>query len=184
MSPSIVVLHSRIPLYISGRGFNNTIGGIEYRDGYVMASTENSSLDARIVQHREAYFKTVQALLNLGHKVLIVSPVPTNGWNPIIRLKKIDQYNLANNHESRLKLMNVPLHAVEEELRLSEMIIDETRRKFPMIGLIDSKLVFCDSLNCSSITTEKILYSDSNHLSFDGALKLFEVIITRAKQFK
>jgi peptidoglycan/LPS O-acetylase OafA/YrhL len=184
MPSSVVVMHSRIPLYISGRGFNNTVGGIEYRDGYVIASTANTSPDMRKIQHSEAYERTVKALLDLGHKVLIVEPVPTNGWNPIMRLKKIDQYGLAANHESRFNLMKIPLSAVDEELGPSEAIIRETKQKFPGIGVIDPKLVFCDSIYCSSITNDKILYSDSNHLSFDGASKLFEQILIEINRLK
>ena len=171
--PAVVVLHSRFPLYLNGRGFDNTIGGVEFKDEIVMARTPHSSLDERFAQHKEALEKTINELLKLKHQVIIISGVPTNGWNPIKRLKRLENFALADTHEARLRRMQIPLLSVNSELDLSDRIIRETIQRYPYVRLIDPKTIFCDSSYCSSISKNKILYTDQDHLSFEGTMKVF-----------
>jgi hypothetical protein len=115
LPPSFVILHSRFPLYINGKGFDNTIGGVEHRDEYVMAYDSNTSINVRYKQQVESFEKTVRSLRELNHKVVIVAGVPANGWNPIMRLNRIEQLSLGRSHEQRNELMRIPLSAVLEE---------------------------------------------------------------------
>jgi peptidoglycan/LPS O-acetylase OafA/YrhL len=175
--PAFVVLHSRFPLYLNGHGFDNTIGGKEIQDGYVMALTPHTRLDERSVQHKEALEKTINELLKLKHQVIIVSGVPTNGWDPIKRLKRLERLGLTGTHEARLRRMQIPLLAVNNESDLSDQMIREITQRYPNVRLIDPKTIFCDSLYCSSISKNKILYTDPDHLSFEGAMRVFNRVL-------
>lgn len=181
ISSSVIVLHWRFPLYISGEGFDNTIGGVEHRKSYVMAKSSNSTFEERIQEHQSALHSTINELIRLGHKVIIISGVPTNGWDPIMRLWKLDTFGLGKSHEERLMYMRIPLKAVKSELDTSDHIISAVVKNFSSVIVIDPKKLFCDSLYCASITNNKILYADRDHLSFDGAMQVFDQALSQAK---
>lgn len=172
--PAVILLHSRFPLYLNGRGFDNTIGGVEHRVHYVMARANHTTLNERYEQQKDALEKTIAELLKLNHEVIIISGVPTNGWDPIMRLKRLEKLGLAATHEARENLMRIPLSAVKKELDLSGQMMYEISRRYPRVKIVDPKTIICDSAYCSSISENKILYADRDHLSFEGAIKVFD----------
>ena len=142
-----------------------------------MSSHPQSKLEERIIQHKEALNETINQLLKLKHEVLIISGIPTNGWDPIIRLKKIEKLGLASTYEERIRLMQIPLFAVKKELDLSDQLINEVILKYPNIRLIDPKILLCNFSYCSSILENKILYANNDHLSLEGAMIVFKKVM-------
>ena len=95
MSNLVVVIHSALPRYIYGYGFNNRRGGVAMYEPYYMTENPRSTITDREREILRAFHTTVRKVVAMGHKVIIVDPVPTTGWNPIRRLLLIEKYGLS-----------------------------------------------------------------------------------------
>lgn len=179
LAPSIVILHSRFSLYYYGNGFDNTIGGVEKRDPYYASKNGNADEATRYSEIQASFKKTVEIIQSHGHKVVIVGPVPTNGWDPISRLYQIQKKGLGNTHTERLRLMSIPYLAVSDRHKAFNSIINEIISSNKKVIYIDPMELFCSKDSCSSITEHSILYSDTDHLSTDGSEMLFKLIVER-----
>ena len=124
----------------------------------------------------------VKVLLDSGHRVIFVGGVPTNGWNPINRLAKIESiYGYGASEVKKIRhLMSVPLGNVEKRQQDFSEIIKGIVNEFSQVSYIDALPIFCKNNLCNSVDDEmRILYSDTDHLSFEGAKKLFRDIMIK-----
>lgn len=174
---SIVLLHARYPLYIIGDGFDNLIGGKEPSRSYYSAKHQTDDHELRYAQIEDAFEQTVGKLLEYGHKVVIVGTVPSNGWNPIHRLLKVEQTSINIKPQDVWNLMKIPLATIKDRNQLAEQAIERIKIKYPDVGYINPQDIFCDDSYCNSITATQILYSDGDHLSFEGTKLLFQSIL-------
>lgn len=169
LRPSVVVLFSRLSLYIHGTGFDNTVGGVEETAGSLYLATQPGADKAqRYREMRDSYVETVRAIQALGHTVVAIGPVPTNGWHPISRLYRLEQLGWGKTLEERLRLMAVPAEAVRARHELADRMIGTAVEQSDGVIAIDPKELFCDDESCSSITETSVLYADRDHLSYDG----------------
>ncbi len=177
----VVVIHSKLPMYIYGNGFSNGRGGIEIHEPYYMSKMPNSTIHERKQQILRAFVNTVERVVALGHKVVIVDPVPTNGWDPIRRLKLIEKYGLSQSFQQTAEYMKISEGIVLERQQSSREIIKSVIDQFgDMVGRVETFPIFCNShikKFCSSVSRNSVLYSDRDHVSLDGGLPITEQIV-------
>ena len=118
----------------------------------------------------------------MGHKVVIVDPVPTNGWDPIRRLRLIEKYGLSQSFHRTAEYMKISEEIVLKRQESSRQIIKFVTDQFSdMVGRVETFSIFCNSYIekfCSSISRDSILYSDRDHVSLDGGLPITEKIVS------
>ena len=177
LSPSVIILHSRLPLYLHGEGFNNSIGGVEPNMSYHVGVNGHETLEQRSELIKKSFIQTVEMLLDYGHRVVVVTSVPTNGWHPIKRLNKV---LLGSTHYDTAyirKKMAVPRKSIEKRQFITNAITNQAQDQFPTVEFIDSSEILCDAEFCHAIANNgDILYSDRDHLSLAGAELIFSSI--------
>jgi len=180
LEPSTVVLHSRLPLYLHGDGFDNTIGGKEPARSYYVGITGRETLGERIALIRQSFIATVEKVLASGHDLVIVTPVPTNGWHPAKRLMRIVSQSENLDTDFVRSKMAIPRSAVEERQSDISIMFVQIQEAFPNVEFVDSLDLLCDLEYCNAISTDgQILYADRNHLSLMGSRSLFSKTLTQ-----
>lgn len=178
LDPSFIVYAARMGAWIDGTRFDNGEGGIEPGtmdllepiDGY--EGTREDALSAQVT-------KTIQQIVDMGHTVIVVYPIPEVGWHVPRQLRKIaprqpaavrdwlDNRGLTTSldryHERNARAFEA-YDAVSDTQRL--------HRVFP-------HLLFCSSVDrrCRTHDEESYFYSDDDHLSNVGAAMVVERII-------
>jgi peptidoglycan/LPS O-acetylase OafA/YrhL len=164
--PSIVVLAGRLPLFIEGDRFDNTLGGDEgdLSDYLREPGTRSYAPQESRAQITEAYVQTVEAIRSLGHQVVLIYPVPEVGWNVPNRLYE-------NNFAWPPKSPVLTLSRVWfERAHDSHVLLDSISG--PGIYRVKTSDLFCDTTTygyCVTSNEEAIFYSDDDHLSSAGA---------------
>lgn len=177
LKPSVVVLHARFSLYLHGSGFDNGLGGIEPAKNYTVGVTGLETEDTRKKLFANALFDTIAAIQRAGHQVVLVTPVPTNGWHPSKRLIRMSS-RFGNLELGEVRsLMAIPKTAVTARHQSFTRLVQSIEMKFNSVLIVDSSKSFCDQSYCHSISKNgEILYSDRDHLSYVGAKMLFAKI--------
>jgi hypothetical protein len=178
--PANVILFSRLPLYMNGTGFNNGVGGVELRDVHYMSRDPDSNSAERSSQIRQSFMHTVKELTAIGHKVIIVGPIPPLGWNAVDRLLKIERLSLATTDQGRKNLMAIPLNNINTWRSESISVIRDVIQSSPGVIYVDPDDLLCDSEYCNSVSKDAVLYSDNNHLSLSGSSRLLDKIMSVA----
>ena len=180
--PSIVVLGGRYPYYLSGKGFNNGEGGVENQSEFFYQNSNNSlsSLEERNAAFAKQYKASVTELLEHGHTVVLVYPIPEVGWH----VPKV----------INARLIGVPFYDVESTL--TEKPLDtsfdvynvRSKKSFEVLDSIKHRNIiriyphelFCnneDSGRCVSHSIDSVFYRDDDHLSDSGARLLSDKIL-------
>ena len=178
LSPSTIVLHARLALYLHGDGFDNSIGGVEPRVSIYVGVSGDETYEERKRLFENALINTVSSIIRADHKVVIISPVPANGWHPIKRLMRLSTLDSNASNAFIRGQMAIPRAAVESRQSDVLSVLNSLEEKFPEVTIIDSLESLCDSSHCHSISKSgEILYSDRDHLSTVGANMLFSEFI-------
>jgi peptidoglycan/LPS O-acetylase OafA/YrhL len=174
LTPSTIVLHARLPLYLHGDGFDNSIGGVEPIRSYYVGVSGEESYEERTNMFTNAFVDTISQIVNADHKVVIISPVPTNGWHPVKRLMRLSAIGNDPSIDYVRTKMAIPRGAVELRQADVNSILEGLTEKFAAVRVIDSLEILCDPHHCHSISESgEILYADRDHLSTFGANVLF-----------
>lgn len=174
--PSTVVLGGRLPLVLSGERFNNQEGGNEgtYSE-YFRLPGENSDIDRSADLVAQSYENTVTALLNAGHQVVLVYPIPEVGWHVPDEL-------------FRRTLLSGFTWPPTTPVTTSAQVF--TERSGPAFDLLDSLSgpgitrvypheLFCETDipgRCTTHSIAEIYYEDKHHPSLQGARKIVAMI--------
>ena len=83
---SIVIISGRLPVYLHEEGFDNTEGGIELfgKDGSRFFANLRPTASGTTVQQEVQ--RTLHEILEQGHQVILVYPIPEVGWIVSTRL--------------------------------------------------------------------------------------------------
>lgn len=168
--PATVVLGGRLPLILSGDRFDNLEGGYEgnYSDYFRVPGTEGYDAQISSEQIVASYRETVKLLLENGHQVVLVYPIPEVGWH-------------VPNMLARKTLLNGFDWPLPEGLTTSYQVFKE--RAASSYALLDSlssqslvrvypEVLFCNQElpgRCSTHSDEEIFYADEHHPSLAGA---------------
>ena len=168
--PSTVVLGGRLPLILHGDRFDNREGGYEgdYSDYFRLPGTAEYDAERLSREITESYRQTVQLLLEHGHQVVLVYPIPEVGWH-------------VPNMLARRTLLNGLNWPIPDPLTTSYAVFLE--RTASSYALLDSfkgeaiirvypEALFCnveETGRCSAHSDDEIFYADEHHPSLAGA---------------
>ncbi len=164
-----VIINDRSTAYILGSRFDNGEGGIEPGDPFPFAPLGfEGDETARISAMKSALLATLQRLLNSGITIYYVLPVPEVGWN----VPRVLVRGLGNLTTSQA--LYQARHAIVRDIvgQLSE------NRNF--IPIYPDK-IFCPDARCRTSGNGKVFYTDTDHLSSDGADLLVPEIVKAIK---
>lgn len=166
----MVVLASMGPVYMSGETFHGM--GLRRVDGLQMALNNNLSVTDRWEMYETALRDSLLRLQVNNKKVIFVIDVPEIGLDPkscflnekaigVDSSPPIRRQNLSNCTVSRADYNN--------RVGRYKEIISRVINDFPKVTLFDPTSFFCNEEFCDVIKDNKVLYSDSDHLSSEGS---------------
>ena len=183
--PSIVIIGGRLPLVIEEDRFNNGEGGYEGEMEDFLQNESNSleNISERQSAIKENYLLTVQKILDAGHTVVLLYPIPEVGIHvPKTLLRRIDgKYFLAKEIVTQNPITtsyNVFEERTEKAVRLLDSIKGER------VFRIYPSAILCEQTNlgrCVTHDSDVSFYRDDDHLSSFGAdliLRQFEILIS------
>jgi peptidoglycan/LPS O-acetylase OafA/YrhL len=167
---STIVFLARLPLYLSGERFNNTIGGIEPGFPGWVTSNEGKS-PSRSISDKLSLWSS------LGHEIVLVYPVPEVGWH----VPKLVQKELAKSILPSQKATKYGEFSISTPY---DIYVKRTDKAYKALdGVSGSKIrriypsdVFCASGSCSAKGKKHLYYYDDDHLSTHGAKLLVDEI--------
>lgn len=181
-----VILAARWTLGIEGVRFDNKEGGIEHGQKPQLDIVENGDyLLHEDYSHREllarAHIDSIQYLLDIGKKVILIYPVPEAGWNIPDYINKT--YWLNRNSELRETEASTSHQVFNDRNRRT---IDILNRVKPNNNLhrIYPENIFCSSEvvgRCVTHSNGLIYYRDDDHLSDAGAKLIMEQVIAKLR---
>jgi peptidoglycan/LPS O-acetylase OafA/YrhL len=191
----IVIIHSRFSMRLLETLFDNEEGGAEYfknEDKFIGTHLQPIFINESTHEEREKYLvvgiiSSIQSILDQGHRVILVYPVPEVGFNvsqKIINnnLKYLDKLKM---QDDRILTFSTDYNVYKKRNKKIFEIFDSFKsdnlyRVFPHKH-------FCDSLirnRCIANSRDKIFYYDSDHLSLDGSKFVVDDIIKIIKEIK
>ena len=159
ITDSIIVYSGRLPLYESGARFDNSIvkeSGAEFKP-----------LTTELKREIE---KTILRLIENNNIVILIYPIPEQGWNVPYLFTFID-FNINDT-------VSYPANIWYERRDPSYEILNFI--KSDAIYKVYPEEIFCNSFvknECVGAFEGKIFYSDDDHLSLDGGKLLTDQII-------
>ena len=183
--PSIVIIGGRLPLVVEEDRFNNGEGGYEGEMRNFLQDEKNSLLNIsdRQTAIKENYILTVQKILDAGHTVVLLYPIPEVGIHvPKTLLKRIDGKHFAARDIAMENPVTTSYNVFEKRTKKSVQILDSIKGE-KVFRIFPSKIL-CDQQKtgrCVTHNLEVSFYRDDDHLSEHGAeliLNEFEKLIS------
>jgi hypothetical protein len=163
-----VVLTARYGAYLHGRGIDNGLGGVD--DDPIRLEPPDGAQDERTRRRAvlEGYARSVEGLLATGMEVVLVYPVPEQGWDvPLV----VAQRRVVGRDEP----LAVPRAVIDARYAAVDSTFDALGER-PGLIRVRAASVFCDAGAggaCYAERDGRVLYSDHDHLSLAGAQLLF-----------
>jgi peptidoglycan/LPS O-acetylase OafA/YrhL len=175
LKPSTVVISNRLGFWLENSRFDNGEGGKEEGALNPLVATSGTIADN--------VARTVRAVLDLGHRVILVYPIPEVGWS-------VPQKVLA---EAKTKTFwELQQWLKEGGLETSmDLYFRRQKRSFAAYDAIGDQpgllriyphKLLCDEekMKCMTHNNDFFFYSDDNHLSHDGAKLLVRKMLSDA----
>jgi len=189
----IIVFHQRWSLRILENVFDNEEGYKEYKkeeDKYYHY-LEPINIKTISSQEREKYIiagikSQIESMINRGHKLILVYPVPEMGFNPD---KLLYNHYLKKNFFNKEELLPLILTGSYEVYKKRNKLIFETFDSIQSSNIyrVYPHMHFCDKQirdRCVANNQENIFYYDNNHLSLQGSKFVVDDILKIIKNFK
>jgi hypothetical protein len=150
---------------------------------------KDNSLDTK-EERQSAIFDnyrfTVQKLIDNGHKIILVYPIPEVGWHVPYKLFNSMSKNNLSNIKSHLELKNFITTSYQ-------VYKDRTNSSFKLLDSIKGDNVykvyphklFCDTLikdRCITHDDKDIFYADDDHPSLKGSKMINNLIFKEIKK--
>lgn len=174
-----VVINDRVTAYMLGSRFDNHEGGIEPGEPFPIrvAGQETPDEAGRVAGVKKALFTTIRTLIDDGVRVVYIAPVPEVGWyvpHAVVKLMARGGLPLTTSRDVYLKR-----HA--ETFDVLRAFENESN----FLAVYPSE-VFCSDSDgrCRTHTANRLLYTDTDHLSREGAALLVEHMAKRLQDRK
>jgi hypothetical protein len=119
--------------------------------------------------YERALTRDVGGLLERGHQVVIVLPLPAMDFSPrtCLRFRPVEQWMAAPDPES----CSVPRARVEARQASARALVRRVvaRLDHPQLLVADPLPALCDEAKCRAVIEGRLMYLDDNHLSADGS---------------
>ena len=158
-----IIISMRFPLYLSGDFFINQDGFHESKDKLILKNKKSKSV-------YNGFYDSINELINYGHKVILIYPVPEFAIN-------IPLYYRKNTH--KFDSFEIPYDLYQKRTEESFKLLDSfsssnVARVYPHEYICDER-----KNKCFSRINNKILYSDDDHLNLNGASLILDDILTK-----
>lgn len=166
----VVVLAGRGPIYLTGEDVAN--GKTHKIPGWGMTLENNPTLTDRVEIYRTGLRNTLTWLLVHNKKVIFVLDNPELGFDPRICVARPLRF------WSRPKSpCAISRESFEQRTAAYRQLVREMLQNFPQVTVFDAAQPLCDQNHCWAIKEERMLYTDTNHLSEDGATYLAQFLV-------
>ena len=180
----IVILHHRWTIRLLETWFDNGEGYKEYKDlryhSYLMPTgIKTSSLHERQKYTREGILSQINKIINHGHKLILVYPVPEMGVS-------VQQQILTKSlFESSVPIVSGSYEVYKKRNRLIFEILDSIQNQniykvYPHKLLCDKQL----KNRCIANNENDIFYYDDDHLSLKGSKLVVDEIIKKIEKIQ
>jgi len=176
-STRVVILAARIPMY--------TATAAEYAATYDFVSPKHFESPeypgaAASEIYERALARDLQVLLDAGHEVVLVLPVPELDFSPrsCLRFRPVERWMAAPDPGK----CSLPRARVEVQLHTAHALVGRVARAIdsPDLHVIDPMEALCDAARCRAVIDGQLMYRDDNHLSDAGARYVWSRIQPRA----
>lgn len=156
------------PLYPEKYAIERLNYAKKFKNIFIAANWEGLSLPKNIKTYH-ATLKTLEELVKSGKKIIIFDP-----------LRATTDLNL---HRAKLVKAKTAVYFSEKDFSITEYkrpdnyIINEIKRKFPSIIIIDFNKLMCENGKCDIELNNTIVYRNSDHLNTSGARLLGELYL-------
>lgn len=178
----VVILSSRGPLYLTGRGYHYDRGGEEGFDRTLVLTNRPEISDFRQV-FKIAMKNTIERLLEKNKEIIFVLDVPELGFDP---------QSCIDFRPLRLTPIHVRFPCAVSRQDFDERnleyrsLVFSVLKDFPTVHIFDAAAELCDEKLCWAMKGGKMLYQDDDHLSFQGSdfigHKLVELILASIQE--
>lgn len=187
LPPSKIVVLGRYTLYLEGTWFDNGEGGVEDTGTMYMqpAGEDNLSRDARIQRVQQGINEGIEQLVNAGHEVILIYPVPEMGWDIPKRFNRMTK---------GMEKADIDAWMAQGAVTIGHDVFKTRNRKtyemfgrlsdYPNVLSVYPEHLFCDQQlegKCSAAVGGDLVYSDDDHLSKAGAEILVDEILSIVK---
>tara|TARA_A100001015_G_C15044348_1_gene742393 strand:+ start:1932 stop:3935 length:2004 start_codon:yes stop_codon:yes gene_type:complete len=190
---NIIILGGRLPVYLSGKLFNNEKGGIE-GDGkwnFEFIETQYSKQKNNQNSLEKDIKNTIISILNNNHKIVLIYPFPEVGWSVPQKLINISHINFFKKNDDKYQFKNfivTDYQLYKKRTAKTFAILDDLKHK-NLYRVYPHKLV-CNTLianKCVGNDKKNIYYYDDDHPSlFSVKLindEIFEIINFMLKKY-
>mgnify|MGYP001326417410 FL=1 len=172
---NIIIVGGRLPFYISQKTFDNGEGGREYSSWF----KDRTFLKQGKFDKIEDSFRENIELLSKNNKIILVYPIPENGWNVPrkLYLQLFFEKN-KNNLKDKQNWITTSYDIFKKRSQESFELLNSIRGK--NIYRVYPHELFCDTLiksRCISHNDQSIFYSDDDHPSLVGAEMINNMIM-------
>jgi len=173
------IVASKWAHYINDLSFDNEEGGIEPtrpRNDFYSANevSTHSSLLNRKMSILNAYKKGIYRLLSAGKRVILVYPIPEQGWDIPLRAAKLKLFGI------ELSQPGVRRSVIDRRYSEIVSLFDSFGENINLVRIFPTK-IFCDENRCASNFQGVSLYYDDDHLSNAGAKLVVNEIMKSLK---
>jgi peptidoglycan/LPS O-acetylase OafA/YrhL len=185
----IVVFHQRWTYRLLEKWFDNEEGykespNLEYHSYLEPIDIKTSSLRERQKYIKEGLISQINKIINQGHKLVLVYPVPEMGYNPNKYLfrKFISNKNLFKNS---IPIFSGSYEVYKKRNKLIFEILDSVNNE--NIYRVYPHQFFCDKQiknRCIANNENNIFYFDDDHLSIEGSKFVANMIIKQIEKIE
>lgn len=169
-SIKVVVMSSRGPIYITGRGYKENIEGRS-----IALVSQPEIIDFRLV-FRTAMRITIKRLLAKKKEIIFVLDVPELGFDPALCVPSSRPMGSTTRLKNPCAISRKDYDERNRDYRADVLSV---LKEFPAVMLFDAAAQLCDDQYCWAMKDGKILYRNDNHLSIDGSRYLARELVKK-----
>lgn len=157
-----VVLASRGPLYLTGKGYGNALS--EFKIDWKLSLQNDIDINNPKDIFRVAMTKTIKRLLDKNKNVIFVLDIPELDFDA----KSCNESPLALRKSAR---QICAISRQEFDIRNNEYraLVYSVLNNFPSVKIFDAAAKLCDDKMCWAKKDNILFYSDTNHLTLLGS---------------
>ncbi len=189
----VVLIHNRYALRFLETKFNNEEGGSEFKkkrkknSEYYFQKKKNYKEDQakREILIKNEFNQTINFILSLGHKIILIYPVPELGFNPVksisLSLRKEKKFST----NAKFPILTVSYDVFKKRNNKIFKTLDKVKDE--NLYRIYPHTYFCDTLvynRCVTNNENFMYYWDDDHLSLDGSQFVINDIIKKINNIK
>ena len=183
-----VVMLARWTVWMEGENFNNKEGGsIEmlFKKPHLDLVTNGKPEYHPNYSHRseisERYVDSIQTLLDIGKKVILVYPVPEAGWD--VPKYVATYYGINSNQSFSSNVGSTSYEVFKDRNRRSYKALNSVGQH-PNLFRVYPERIFCNNAvkdRCIVLKEDHLFYKDDDHLSNAGAKLVVKEIMKNIK---